>query len=241
VSLKAILLDAGGTLLREEPSRAAIYAEAARRRGIDLDDRTSRALMYRVLGRLPRRLGGHFRYSTGWFEVFIEKIFREELGLPAAEVPALQAELIQRFADPATFRLHPGAIELCERLRGSGLCVGVASNWSEALPGILAGLGLAERLDFIAVSSLLEAEKPEPEFFERALALAAEPPARVRPGEALHAGNDPVQDVRGAWSCGLQAVLVDHRGLQSQATLPEGVPTVRSLPELERWITARLT
>lgn len=232
MTIKAVLLDVGGTLLRESPTRVEIYAEAAQRRGIDVNRRSMRSHMYRVLGELPRSLGADFRYSEGWFREAIARIFVRDLGLPCAELPALQKELLERFADPRTFHLFPGALELCEHLRARGLRLGVVSNWSEALPGILAGLGLLERIDFALVSACERTEKPEAEIFARALARAG-----AQAPEALHAGNDPVQDVAGARALGLQAVLVDHHDQRAAAD----VPTVHSLGELERWITARLT
>jgi putative hydrolase of the HAD superfamily len=232
MAFKAIFLDAGGTLLSERLTRAQIYADAATRRGLPTDAASMRRHMYRVHGELPRMLDGHFRYSDAWFRAFIARIFVRDLGLAPGELPDLQDELFSRFADPRTFQLHAGALELCESLRSRGLRVGILSNWSAALPGILSGLGLSERVDFALVSAVEGTEKPEPEMFRRACVRAG-----VAPREALHAGNDPVQDVEGARAFGLDAVLVDHRAECTAATSP----LVHSLGELERWITARLT
>ena len=232
-SLKAVLLDAGGTLLSEVPRRHEIYAEAARVRGLAVEPRAMRELMARTAVSLPRECGGHFRYSEGWFRPFIERLFQGELGLDRARLEGLTAELLERFRDPATFRLYPHALELLEGLRGRGLAVGIVSNWSEALPGILEALGVLERTDFCLVSALERAEKPEPEIFRRALERAAS-----EPGEAVHAGNDVSLDVRGALASGILPVLVDHG---HRAGGPRGVARVGSLRELEDWILERAT
>jgi len=226
-TLSAVLLDAGGTLLRERKSRAALYAEAARAADLDVDEERMREWMYRTHAQLPRRLDGHFRYSRGWFEAFIERVFVDGLGLDPAGLPGVVEALFARFGDPATFRLLPGALELVAGLRRRGLRVGVVSNWSPALPGLLEGLGLGPHLDFAVVSACEGCEKPEREIFERALARAGVPAAA-----ALHAGDDPVKDVQGARSAGILPVLV------GRAQLPPGETCARAqdLWALERLI-----
>jgi FMN phosphatase YigB (HAD superfamily) len=232
--LEVVLLDVGGTLLTESPRRWEIYAEAARTRGLEVEPKAMRRQMAISSQRLPRTIGGHFRFSEGWFRPFIERIFVRELGLEAGLLPELEAELLERFRDPGTFRLYPHALELLEGLRGHGLALGIVSNWSEALPGILAGLGVAERVDFCLVSALERAEKPEPEIFLRALERAG----GGSPERTVHAGNDVVLDVRGARDCGMLGVLVDHG---HRAGGPPGVPRVGDLRELEAWILERAT
>lgn len=229
--IEAVLLDVGGTLLAEHPPRAAVYGAAARERGLDVSDTEMGALMYRIARALPRRVDGHFRYSEAWFGRFIERLFAATLGLDRAELPDLQKRLFARFADPATFQLFPGALELLDALGERGLAVGIVSNWSERLPGILAGLGVAERVDFVLISAIEGCEKPEPEIFRRALERAGKPPERT-----VHAGNDLVLDVRGAVDSGILPVLVDHG---RRGTWPRDVDQVGDLFELERWIAER--
>jgi putative hydrolase of the HAD superfamily len=227
--LAAVFLDAGGTLLRERSSRAAIYAEAAREAGLEVGELEMRERMYRLHAALPRSVGPHFRYSRGWFQAFIEGVFVGELGLSPGRLPALSEALFERFADPRNYTLLPGAAELVEGLAHRGLCVAVVSNWSEALPGLLEGLGLARHLRFSVVSALVGCEKPEPEIFERALALAGVPAAA-----ALHAGNDLERDVRGARAAGILPVLVN-----GMASPSEPCERAADLFELERLIAER--
>ncbi len=231
--LEAALLDVGGTLMTEEPRRHVHYANAARDRGVEVEPARMRALMARAARELPQEIDGHFRYSERWFRPYIERIFVGELGLPGAALDGLVEELVERFRQPSTFRLYPHAVELIEGLRTAGLTVGIVSNWSEALPEILAGLGILERVDFCLVSATERTEKPEPEIFRRALARAGCAPER-----AVYAGNDLVMDVRGAEDSGILGVLVDH-GLRGGA--PRGVPRVGGLAELETWILERAT
>jgi len=228
--LSAVFFDAGGTLLHEVPTRFEIYSQAARRHGLEVADGAMRRAMDDAHERLPREIDGRFRYSKAWFERFLENVFVDQLGLSRARLAAVQRELFERFEDPATFRLYPGAVELILSLRRRGWTLGVVSNWSEALPGILAGLGLADAFDVVVVSALERCEKPEPAIFERALARAG-----ANPATTAHVGDDLERDVRGAQALGILAVHVDRRRDARAPTAITPDRTVNDLLELERW------
>lgn len=221
--IKALFVDVGNTLVREVPSRFAIYAECARTRGIGVDTPGMAALMRLAHREVPARVGGAFRYTDPWFAAYIERIFHHHLGIAREDLPELSRGLFARFADPATFELYPGALELLDAARASGLAVGVISNWSARLPGLLAALGVAQRVDFVLCSAIEELEKPDVELFRRAVSRAG-----VAPDEAVHAGDDLEKDYLGARRAGLRAVLVDHA--EAHANL--GHPRARDLAQL---------
>lgn len=239
MTLKAVFLDVGNTLLREQPERFEIYAEAARQRGVEIDRDGMLDLMRRAHHELPREIDGGFRYSDPWFEVYIRHIFHGELGLPEEQLGELARELFARFEDPRTFRLFPGALELLDGLHARGLVAGVISNWSARLPGLLAALDLAGRFDVVLCSAIEGVEKPDAAIFEAALERAG-----VEPGEALHAGDHPVKD-GAAREAGLDFVLVEHGGgtphLDREAHGSNGLTRVASLPELGALVEARLS
>jgi REG-2-like HAD superfamily hydrolase len=232
--ISAVFLDAGGTLLTEEPTRVEIYREIAARRGIDVPPSYLRELMYRTHAELPLSIGEHFRYSHGWFRTFIARIYRDHLGCPSKYLETLENELFARFSDPRTFRLFPGARELVRELRGRGVVVGVVSNWSETLPELTAALGL--EFDFVLASAIERCEKPSPEIFQRALARAG-----VDASRTVHAGDDFARDVQGARAVGILPVLVGAK-LDSTAGHADDDNTLRvdDLIALKAWILARL-
>lgn len=229
--LRGLLLDAGGTLLVEQPSRAEIYREIALARGLDAALARVQVCMRRAHAALPREIGAHFRYSEGWFATFIERVFVDGLGLEPGALAQVRGELFARFASPATFRLLPGALELVRAAKAHGLRVGVVSNWSERLPELLAGLGLGRELDFVVVSALERCEKPQARIFEIALARAG-----VAAEAAVHAGDDLARDVQGARAVGILPIHVERcAGAAATAHV-----RVHDLDELKRWILARL-
>lgn len=227
MALKAIFIDVGNTLLYEKPSRFEIYAERARARDLRLETSAMRDLMHRAHRELPREIGGAFRYSDPWFNSYIERIFHDYLGILKTEMAPLREELFGRFSDPATFGVFEGGFEMLEEWRAHGLKIGIVSNWSARLPGLLDRLKLTERVDFVLCSAIERLEKPDPMLFERALQRAG-----VRPDEALHAGDDFEKDVLGAQHVGMRAVLVDHEKRADTTRTPR----VENLLELRELI-----
>lgn len=225
MTLRTVFLDFGHTLVRESPSRHAIYAEAATRAGREVSEQAMAGYMQRAHDELPRVAAGAYRYTDEWFVLFIERIFHGYLGFPVSALPALEGELFARFSDAATFVLFPGAHELCQELRAAGLTTGVISNWSPRLEPLLTGLGLAEHLDVVVCSATEQLEKPDPRIFQLALERAG-----GTPGEALHAGDHAKKDVAAARAVGMSAVLVDHGG--THVPSPGGPVRVASLGEL---------
>ncbi|HTF87398.1 MAG TPA: HAD-IA family hydrolase [Planctomycetota bacterium] len=227
MAITALLLDAGGTLLCEKTSREAMYARAGTRRGLIVDSATMRGCMGEAHRVLPLRVDGHWRYSKPWFEAFIADVFVRQLGMAPTALPSLQEELFAAFADANNFRLTPGARELLVNARARGCRLALVSNWSPSMSAILDGLGVLEHFDAVLISALEQVEKPDRAIFERALARL-----NVSPGEALHAGNDPVQDVHGASECGIHALLFDPEGRHAAL----GLPGIRELAEIIPWI-----
>jgi putative hydrolase of the HAD superfamily len=233
MSVAAVFLDLGGTLLREVPSRAEIYAEEARQAGLALSAAEMGTSMARAHAALPREIGGAFRYSDPWFRAFQWRIFVEEQGLAPERFPQLSERLFARFEAAATFRLQPGTHALLAALRAERLRIGLVSNWSERLPRLLRALELDSAFDFVLGSASVRLEKPDPALFALAVARAGVPPERC-----LHAGDHVERDALGALRAGLEAVLVDHEG---RLGAPERAlcPVVGSLGELRDLILAR--
>lgn len=110
------------------------------------------------------------------------------------------AALYETFATPAVWRLDPAALEVLKTLRQKGLRTGVVSNFDGRLPVLLERLGLRPWLDVVVYSSAVGSAKPEAAIFLEACRRAG-----VDPAEALHVGDDPDLDYRGARRAGLHA------------------------------------
>ncbi|MHC4262835.1 MAG: HAD-IA family hydrolase [Planctomycetota bacterium] len=226
MSLKAVLLDVGNTLLYEQPPRHIIYAEAARERGLVVEDARMLELMRAAHSGLPTRIDGAYRYSDRWFSKFIERIYVDELGLSRDWLSALVDSLFDRFEQAETFRIFDGAETFLEALGERGLIRGVVSNWSSRLPRVLEAKNLAGHFDFVVCSAIEACEKPDARIFQLALDRAG-----CRPDEAVHCGDHPLKDGL-AVQVGMRAVVVDHFDKTPQTDLPR----VGDFDELLQWI-----
>lgn len=230
--LRHVFLDFGNTLVREQPSRFEIYAQAAREHGVPIDEGRMRSLMVRAHEELPEEIDGSWRYTDPWFRRYIRRIFGTELGIEPGSWEAFQARLFERFSDPATFRLFDGARELIADLRAAGLGVGVISNWSPRLPGLIRSLDLEEAFDPVVCSAIERLEKPSRDIFELALERAG-----IAAEDGLHAGDHLDKDCRAASEVGLATVLVDHA--REHSSVPQPHHHVTSLAELADHVLER--
>jgi putative hydrolase of the HAD superfamily len=140
-----------------------------------------------------------------WWGAFLREVLAR-LDHDAAWQPLLD-DLYHAFAQPDVWRVYPETRSTLETVRERGLRTAVISNWDRRLPEILETLGLTGCFDTITVSSLEGAEKPAPAIFERTLFRLG-----VRSEEAVHVGDSPLDDYRGAEAVGMLPVLVDRRG-----------------------------
>jgi putative hydrolase of the HAD superfamily len=130
---------------------------------------------------------------------------------------------ISAWWEPHTL-LDPEVPALFDALHDRGLRVGVLSNtlWSRAEhERIFARDGVLDRIDGAVYSSEIPWTKPHPEAFRAALdAVGVDDPAT-----AVFVGDRPFDDVHGAKSAGLRAVLLPHSDIPEVQKGPvEGEP-----------------
>ncbi|MBN2387483.1 MAG: HAD family hydrolase [Anaerolineales bacterium] len=111
-------------------------------------------------------------------------------------------------------------------LREAGCVVGLVSNRSSSIDGLMETLGLAGYFEFTLISGEVGAWKPDPAIFAHALDRAGTIPA-----ETVYVGDNYYADVVGARLAGLQPVLIDPRGLFPDAGCPV-ITTIGEVPSL---------
>jgi len=231
--LRAVTLDAAGTLFDVAEPVGATYARYAATHGIALDaadaDRRFRAA-FSVAPPLAFPAGTDLGASErGWWYALVGRAFG-----PAATSPrfaACFAALFAHFGRPEAWRVFPDVPEALAQLRARGLRLGVVSNFDDRLGAIVSSLGLAPMLDAVVPSTRAGAAKPDPAIFRVALARLGASPA-----ETLHAGDAVGADVEGARAAGLHAVLIDRAG--TCPTVPPGTPVLTTLLQLHTVVNA---
>jgi putative hydrolase of the HAD superfamily len=232
VALRAVTLDAAGTLFQVAEPVGSTYARFARAHGIAADPaavergfRTAFAAAPPLAfpGASPSRLADHER---AWWYTIVRSAFGR-----AATTTGFDEWFDAVFAYYTTadaWRVPPDVRPALARLRAAALRIGVVSNFDGRLPVILAALGLAPLVDRVVWSSRVGAAKPDPAIFHAAVAALG-----VAPAEALHVGDDPRADVEGARAAGLRALRIDRTARSGAADAP-----LRSLADLPAAVDA---
>ena len=223
--MRAVLLDALGTLLELQPPVPALRQELAAR-GVDVDDaEAGTALLAEIAHYRAHHLEGRDRAAVARLRRRCAAAMRTALPARARDALGL-AELEAAMLAALRFRSYPEVPAVLGELRRRGLPLVVVSNWDASLHDQLAGEGIGEQLLGIVSSAEVGAAKPAPDPFIRALALAG-----VSPGEAVHVGDRVVEDVEGARGAGITPALLVRDG--EPAAVEPPVWTVRTLRELE--------
>jgi len=228
VSCDAVLLDATGTLFRPWPSVGAVYAAVAAEHGVTaVPEALEAGFRAAWRRRAPRRFADDPECRTSdaqekaWWRAAVAATF-EHAGLPDPGDACFEA-IFERFAEAACWRLFPDVEPVLACLRQAGLCVGVVSNFDSRLHRICAGLGLAQRVDFVVASAEVGHGKPARQIFDIAVREAGTPAART-----LMVGDSPRDDVAGARAAGCLALWLDR----SRPPSPHALPDLSRLPPL---------
>lgn len=219
--VRAVLLDAHGTLLELEPPAPALRALMDSRFGVRITLEQAEAAIAAEIRYYRAHLHeGRDEQSVDELRGRCSQVLRQALAAEHVLDSIGADEFTQMLLAALQFRLYPEVPEVLRALRGRGLHLVVASNWDASLPQTLAVLGLLGDLDGVVTSAECGAPKPEPPVFRRALELAG-----VSPAEALHVGDSPEEDLAGARRSGIEAVLIAREGRPA-------VPGARSISSL---------
>ncbi|HVR05783.1 MAG TPA: HAD-IA family hydrolase, partial [Solirubrobacteraceae bacterium] len=218
--VRAVLLDALGTLLALAPPGPALAQVLRERHGLRLEVADAeRAFAAEIAYYRAHHQDGRDAATLADLRARCAEVLGG--ALPPAVGRALNpAQLTEAMLGALRFAPFPDVPDALRALRARGLRLVVVSNWDLSLPVVLGDGGLAGLLDGVVTSAAIGAEKPDPEIFRAALRLAGVP-AR----QALHVGDSPALDVAGAHAAGIAAVLLrrDVAGAGEGAIAPAGL------------------
>jgi putative hydrolase of the HAD superfamily len=200
--LRAVVFDVDFTLARPGPELSALgYRELGLRYGLDLDPDlydSARAAAISAVRRHPE-----LDHDEEIWIVFTEQIIRGMGG--TGDTHAAAVEMEGRWVQSAHFELYEDAVPTVTALRERGLKIGLLSNSSRDLAEFLAHHGL--EADAFLTSRSHGKTKPHESIFRAVLGLLD-----VQPGDAAMVGDTLHEDIEGALSVGMSAVLVDRAG-----------------------------
>jgi len=201
VSLRAVLFDAGNTLLFLDYPRLAEGVAAAT--GIPLTGETLAARAGEAAALLERGDTTDRERASR----YLEQLFLLA-GVPAARLPVVRDTLLALHRERHLWgAVDPGTGVALDRLLAAGYRLAVISNSDGRAEEGLIAAGLRERFELVVDSQLVGFEKPDPRIFEWALERMG-----LTPTETLYVGDLYEVDVVGARRAGMEVILLDQTG-----------------------------
>lgn len=206
MDVKALFVDAAGTLLRPREPVGVTYARFARAHGRPADP-VEVQHRFRAAVKRPREGG-----QVGDGRAFWRPVVAESVGV---DDPVLFEALYRHFATPRAWWIDVEALQELGKVARQGVRLGIVSNWDLRLRELYHRMALERLFGVLACSAELGVEKPDPWIFRHACRALG-----VRPSQAVHLGDDPAKDVAGANAAGLVGMLFDEeegwRGLSDR-------------------------
>ena len=208
----AVFFDAANTLLYPYPSVGEVYAQVARRYGVETTGEAVQRAFRQTWGTVETLARNDpVRYGVGepdgrrFWHALVHATFAH-IAIPE-HFDSFFDELYWLFGQPTVWRLFPECLEVLQALRQQGYLVGVISNWDIRLLELLQSLGLMTYVQHVSISALVGWEKPHGAIFQHATEAVA-----VRPERALHIGDSLQADAYGAHQAGLQPLWLQRQG-----------------------------
>lgn len=219
--VRAVLFDAGDTLIHMPLSAEEILTELCQQLGVAISPEQAREACLRS----QRYYVRHYLSYSGdqgafWLSYHAEALRYLGIDDPTGEKAA---HLSHGFGLAGVWQPFPEAHEACQRLRDAGLRMGVISNGPVNVVDMLAQAGLLHFFETVVTSQGARVEKPDPRIFTMALQEMG-----IHPDEALFVGDLYEVDVLGARAAGMAGVLIDRRGRGET----RDCPVIRGLDEL---------
>jgi putative hydrolase of the HAD superfamily len=247
--VRALLLDALGTLVELEPPVEPLRRELLERFGLEVSEAQARAALraeiafYRAhhdeASDRERLEDLRRRATVALRDALVTTPEGDPLALAGGRsIGSLPLdELTDALLAALRFRPFEEVPEVLGAARERGVRLVVVSNWDVSLHDVLEETGLAALLDGVVTSAELGSAKPDGAIFARGLELAG-----VAAAEAIHVGDSVEHDVAGALAAGIEPLLVVREGEDglgarfrhpaSDASMPTGVRTIPSLRPL---------
>lgn len=221
---RAILFDAGNTLVYADPERMArIFADAGwpapadRVREAEL---LARRQLHEAIG------AGQVGTEPELWKHYFASLFLGA-GVPPEGMEAVGRGLRRVHATEHLWtHVAEGTTEALEALLASGYRLAVISNADGRMESLLEQVGLRRHVEFVVDSGILGVEKPDPAIFHEGCRRLG-----IEPAQCLYVGDLYPVDYLGARGAGLDAVLLDPMRLH------EGrAPRITTLGELPGFV-----
>ena len=207
--IKAIFLDAVGTLFHVTQTVGDHYALVGNEVGLTLDAGQLDRAFYSAWKQMPRRTaidGPRPNDDKGWWRELVNLVLDQVApSLSEFDRDNFFEIAYEHFAEAGVWELYPEVADVLEKLQPY-FQLAVMSNFDARLRFILRHLGISKYFAHVFISSELGADKPDPEIFRRAVKLID-----LKPNQVLHVGDDSERDWKAAAEAGLSVFELDRQ------------------------------
>ena len=218
MSLEAVVFDVDFTLARPGPDLGPEgYRTLGARYGLELDPAGYDDARREAIATLKRH--PELDHDEEVWVLFTERIIVGMGG--SGDTYAAAAEMTRAWENAEHFELYDDVLPVLDVLRAHGLKLGLLSNTARDLDVFVAHHGLV--VDAVLTSRVHGKTKPHETIFHAMLERLG-----VDAADTAMVGDDLHDDVEGARSVGMQALLVDREGRFPDA--PNRLDDLRELP-----------
>jgi putative hydrolase of the HAD superfamily len=208
--VRAVLFDAGETLVHPAPSFPELFAGVLSTRGIERSPEAVIEASRAGVHRCSEAARDNDLWTTSpeasarfWKSVYARMI--RELDIGAAD--GLADTLYEAFTDQRNYALFDDVAATLDALEAAGLALGIVSNFEAWLEDLLGSLGVRERFGVRVISGREGIEKPDPRIFTLAIERLG-----IDARDVAYVGDNPEFDIAPAHALGMTPVLIDRRG-----------------------------
>jgi len=230
MSVRALSLDATGTLIETAEPVGQVYRRYALEQGVDLPAWRIEDAFRRILAQAPPRgLAGasaaaRRQGEIDWWRECVRQTFQATDS--TARLPDFEAfarALFDFYRQGAAWRIRPGVRDMLATLRARGLPLAVVSNFDHRLIEIFQDLDLMDFFELILIPFETGLAKPDRRLFERAAAGFGVPLEQLG-----YLGDDPPEVL--AAIARLAVVVFDAREIDALSRIPDLVVPTATLP-----------
>lgn len=200
--MKAIFWDFDGTLVHRNDESFCALKEALQLNNYVIEDSDIRAALH--IAHPWNHWETSYESETGekWWDRLFSKLrcFYEQNGV--LDVDKVNSAYKKRILSFSCYTLYDDAAMILEYCQKLGYRNYIISNNYPELPQAVEKLGLAEFFSGYMISADVGFEKPRPEIFHHAIAMAGNPDI------CYMVGDNPVSDIRGGKNVGMKTILV---------------------------------
>jgi putative hydrolase of the HAD superfamily len=217
--LAAVLFDVDFTLFRPGPELGPEgYRRLGERHGLALDPERYEAARLAAIEKL--QAARDLVHDEEVWIAFTEQIVRG-MGGDAEGARECAVDMVRAWERHENFALYEDALPVLEVLRGHGLRIGLVSNGQRDLEEFAVHHAL--EVDAVVGSKAHGRTKPHPSIFVAALAALG-----ASADETAMVGDSYEDDIEGARSLGMRAILLDREGTRPEED--DRIDTLLALP-----------